>query len=750
MAIKKNTGFRIPIKFNENITEPLSLRAYLFTRKKKFIESTIVKNEEAIFKTKVKKKSDVFLLIAPNKKDSSRITNYYTLLYRRKAYRPVIRLNTDRKFEILPIPNRYLPFWHIRKCRVTGNVSKYFDISGFKEKKGLCKMKVHICEVDKIHWLLPRIPDNIITRIPDLIFNPELPIPVPVPDLLPPIQPFPQPMPFPDPIFSPVIRDFGRFFSTSSLIRKPILSTRDKELTITDSIQPILKNDGIIKMLQTKNPKLIRNTILNNFQLFHPIFCSVSWLWPYFYQCDELDVVYTDENGDFDTDIWYSIFGDHPDLYFWVEAFIDDEWKTVYKPSIPCHTYWNYQCGSEVNITITDPRVFWGCSEDLAGKIVWIKTVGHHTSVSHIQQYNTTGVPIQGKLLNRQGLTDKFDTGNYRSPFGTGLYFILQFSNELPSNKYTYYRWSYRKIKNADLSNATEETKKINNLMHKSYSFVYKGTDNHFHFDHNKVKLGPFMKGTEDGLYLIPTSSPKSAPFNATELEADWDNNTKSISFDSKLDGDGLYEFTLELFDANGNKITNIPNELFQVPKYNNILKSIDAPTINLVNSGTNKCSAFKMVMRIDNSKCKAKISKIKVDGVTVNPTCCGFVPYTDKNTSDIEITFTAFHPQNFADFNFTVKKGTCSDNAQSRKTNISRKMVVGNAIAADGKIYERNDLSEYSEEFKSAELLGRCTAGGKAAFAEHLYVYALATNGNQRIHAFDASALAAFALEPK
>jgi len=262
------------------------------------------------------------------------------------------------------------------------------------------------------------------------------------------------------------------------------------------------------------------------------------------------------------------------------------------------------------------------------------------------------------------------------------------------------------------------------------------------------MKLGPFDKGTGTGLYLIPTSAPTSAPFNATEAEAKWDGNTRSIHFDSSsLDGDGLYEFILELFDNNGNKVTDIPNELFQVPNYGTFAPSIDAPPINLNSSGVNKSNAFKMVMRIDNSLCEADIYKLKIDGLEVNPTCCGFVPY--KNTSNIEIAFRAYHPQNFADLSFNVQKGTCNDSAQTGKTN-ARGMVIGNAITNDGIGYIRNGSSEYVRTFTPADLLGICTSEGKAAYAEHLYVNALATNGDHEINAYDASKLAAFALEPE
>ena len=735
----KKKSSKIKIRSNEK-TASLDLVALLFDSDKKLIEKADVVKNEVSFKTDIEANRKLNLLLVPKRKIASKEENYKTLLSKYKAYQAQIFSNDKNELEVLSIPDSFTNFWFLRKCRVLGNVSKTFSINNFSDKKGLCNMRVHICEVDRIQWLIPRIPDDIIVKIPDLILYPEIPIPIPTLPEIP--EPIP-PIPFPD------LNLNTNLFEAKA---RPTLSSNllvENSTELLKSREPILTNQNIVSALKTRNPQLIRNVITENFSIFHPVLCFVPWLWPYFYKCDELKTVYTDVNGDFDTEIYYTIFGDHPDLYFWVEAFIDGQWQTVYKPSISCNTYWNYNCGTEVSITITDPRVRWECSNDIDGELIWIKTVNWGTSVSHIEQRNVYGAPIQGRLLNRQGLTDKHESeGNFRRPFAKNLSFILQFSKDLPSSTYTYYRWSYKKLKNADLSNYAGTTEPLNNLVQKSYSYIYQDADGHFHFNYNRVKLGPFDKGAEKDLYLIPTSSPKDAPFNAPETDADWDRNTRTIGFDSSLEGDGLYEFILELFDKNGNKITNIPNELFQIPDYNTFVPSINAPTINLISSGPNTCRAFKMVMRIDNSKTQADIYKIKVDGVEVNPTCCGFVPYQDVN-SDIEIKFRAYHPHNFADLSFVVQKGNCNDPIQTSKTNTSG-MVIGNTYKGGVVHYVRNGFSEYIKTFKPADLLGTCIDEEKAAFAQRLYVNALATNGHDEIDEYDSSKLVAFALDKK
>jgi hypothetical protein len=740
-----NENLTIYIRAGEKVDEePKEFLALLFNNKKELLERTLVKNDKAVFKTGNCKSGEFKLLLAPNRREIKAESNYNTLIKRHKAYDPVVKQNQLGEFEILPIPDLYIKFWWIRKCRVKGNVTKNFDISGYTDRKGLCNVRVHICEVDRLFWLLPRIPDHILVKIPDLVLRPEIPFPVPVEK----VPPFP---PLPDPVLPPLTRNIDKIFEATSFERQEVseMSMEKSSLNLEKSSRAIQSNREVMQLLQTRNPATIRETILENFKLFHPIFCITPWLWPYFYKCDEIKVVYTDENGDFDTNIIYSLFGDHPDLYFWVEAFIDGQWETVYRPPLPCNIYWNYPCGLHVNINVTDPRVEWDCATDLNGKVIWVKTIRSGTSISHIEQNDVTGSPIQGESLNRQGLTDRFEgSGNYRRPFGSKLYFKVQFSDAVRSNEYTYYRWSYRKVKHGDLSLAYGAETPIDNPAYKLYSYTFTGGDGFTHIGYSNEKLGPVDVGTETGLYHIPTPSPTDAPFGATEANAKWQSrDTWTISFDSNLDGDGLYEFTLELFDKNGNKVTNIPNELFQVPHYNTFAPSVLAPSVNLRSSGAGTCNAFKMVLRLDNSHCTALISKIKVDGVEKNPTCCGFVPFTP--TSNIEIKFRAYHPNNFADLSFTVQKGTCSDSAQSGKTN-ARGMVIGDAITNDGLGYSRNSFSEYTRTFTPADLLGICNSEGKAAFAEYLYVNALAINGNNEINAYDASKLAAFALEPE
>ncbi len=757
MAKKTAKMVSLPIKFTTPPAEDLKLKAFLFSRNGKLLEIADVKNEKVSFSRKIPDHRKVRVLLAPSKSGIENVGRISELKDRFKAFEPVISVDKNQ-IELSPVPDFFIPGWLFRKCRVRGNVSKIFEISGQTEKLPLCNVRVHICEVDRLILRIPRIPDDILTKIPDLILEPEIPIPVPLPDP-PPIRIPDLPPVFPNrpafrrlfrrdvnPFDLPVVRELRR-----PLVNKPI----NPEL-----VKPSIFNQDIRAKLLTREPAMIQAVLRENFELFHPIFCHIPWLWPYFYRCDELAVVQTDLNGQFDTSIIYSLFGDKPDLYFWVEAYIDGEWTTVYKPNIPCNTYWDYNCGSEVDILVTDPRVMWGCDNEIDGEIIWIKTIGHGTSVSRIQQVNDSGTFIQGTSMNRIGLTDKlFSKGDYRSPFGKSLYIIVQFSSGLPVNNYYYYRWSYKKIRNADLSAVSGPLVQIANERFKHYTYEFIDTDGDKQFGINHFRLGPYSVGAESNLYHITPPSPADAPVNAPESSTYWDQNTVSIGFDTTgMGGDGLYELTLELFDKTGARKTNIPNELFKVPHFDTFAPSVNAPAINLHNSGPGTCDAFKMVMRVDNSLCQAEIYSVKISAgggapfVSASPNCCGFVPY--HANSEVQLEFRAYHPQNLANYSFRVNKGTCGTVPDANSSGMVLSKIGSPAIGGSVNHYLRNVQSRFKKDFTPNGLLGTCSlkpdgTEGKAAFAQHLDLDALAVNGNRRLHEYDSGDLAAFALEP-
>ena len=66
-----------------------------------------------------------------------------------------------------------------------GRVVRPVLIGGVLHDMPVCNARVHICEVDRLWWLIPRLPDPIINRIRDEILEqiewPPRPIPIPDP-----------------------------------------------------------------------------------------------------------------------------------------------------------------------------------------------------------------------------------------------------------------------------------------------------------------------------------------------------------------------------------------------------------------------------------------------------------------------------------------------------------------------------------------------------------------------------------------
>jgi len=665
-----------------------------------------------------------------------------------KPYEPILQTNADGNFSILPVPVAISQFWPFCNCRVTGKVSKWFHVGNTWVDRSVCRARVHICEIDSIFYWIYRIPDYIIAKIPQFILDPKQVVKFPIP--------------IPDP--PPFLRNAANAVTTQQT-QNIFKSTSAEEMQMaTAASLPELSMD-IRQNLASGNLNLIRDTIVKNYTILHPWFCLWPRFWPYFYRCRELAVLYTDANGRFDTNVSYLCFGDKPDIYVWVEYMINGVWTTVYNPPVPCNTFWDYAFGTTINIHITDPRVPGNCCCDcpIPGELVWIRSVGS-TSVAHINQSSyLQAPPDQSVQYDRIGLTDAaaiydgfFATqiGDFKRPFGGSPSLYMGFGSDLPNTGIYYYRWRYRQISDTDLNPVGDSYKAlepINGVVNKGYEYTYTDSHGDTQFGANSVKLGPFTVGGNDNLYIIPPVQPYMAPFSVPETSPLWHEQTynmNTISFDSTQlkngtmsGGDGLYEFELQLFDQAGNLLSNIPKATFKIPDYNNADFSVNAPDGLLENVTAVTANAFNILMRIDNGQCNAGIYTAKVNSNPASLDCCGFASYRpDGVDADIELSFLATQPTNFAVFQFNVYKGTCGDVGIAD----AHGMVIDSAsgYTLSGGIYDKH--------FSPADLLGSCYADGtgKAAFAETLSVISTATDGTFRVRN-DANGVAAFALEP-
>lgn len=281
--------------------KPIEVTAYAFDGRGRLLASAPTRDGEVKLplSSAQAKKARIFFAALPDNEGEVTLET----MARVQAYEPARQYDLSRHaLDILPVPEIHWRWWYWCRCRASGRVVRPIVINGVTYEKPICNARVHICEVDRILWRIPRLPDDIVFRWRDEI-----------------LAVSPRPIPEPDPR--------GRLESRAT-------------------VQPVIVRDLIEELplsargaLQSNVAENVRRAIADHIILLRPWFCLWPWLWPYLCTSDELAVVTTDEQGRFERDIWYRCAGDHPDLYFWVEYCLGGTWTTVYRPSVCCHTY---------------------------------------------------------------------------------------------------------------------------------------------------------------------------------------------------------------------------------------------------------------------------------------------------------------------------------------------------------------------------------------------------------------------------
>jgi hypothetical protein len=273
---------------------------------------------------------------------------------------------------------------------------------------------------------------------------------------------------------------------------------------------------------------------------------------------------------------------------------------------------------------------------------------------------------------------------------------------------------------------------------------------------HEPYPLGPQPVGTEANLFEI-----KPGPVPAGGIEwtvVDEHEDLASAHFETASMGDGenacekafdaagKYELKLELFKETGAlvdwtaegvdlQVTNVP-----APFGTGTVTAVNAPAYNRITDGSGHTWAFRMVLRVDNNCCSAKLLPVTGTGLTTTP--CGFIEF--QPTSVVWLRFRAEHPNDFANFDFDVVRGVTEhmDNASA-----AGRVDTSVVPTDDGShAYTLTAGGYHQETFPVADLLGPCT---RAAYSEALHVHTRATDGYGRLWTLDAFAHAGFALTP-
>ncbi|MBU1231510.1 MAG: hypothetical protein KKD01_05485 [Proteobacteria bacterium] len=699
------------------------LSAFVFDSTGNLLEQAPVKAGKVTLSSSLQALSRNRIFIAPvSDKDPDVHRPTLKSMTRLGAYSPVLRKG-DSLIETIRIPDIVIVKWLLCSCWVRGRVIKT------DSAHPVCGARVHICEVDKLWRWIFELPELEVFRLRD-----ELIKVIEIPELRRPPRPEPDPSPI------DLIGPMSTSMNIAALGPQP--EPPDKQAL--DYALPSLPMEIKTKLMSSSS-RVIRDVLVANLELIRPYLC----LWPYWwtYRCDEIAVVETDGLGRFETVIKYLCNGDKPDLYFWVEYKIASIFETVYHPPIPCYTYWDYKCGTEVTLEISDQRVP-SCDDepDLVGCKVQIISIGRKVSMSEIHG--------NGSTVANEGLTTNGE------PFGGKIEPRVWFSRTtLHSKGVRYYRWSYRRLTEGDGTPLTTAGPWIpmTRTVVRHYAKIT-GSD----ITHVPYILGPQPVGTESNLFEI---KPADVPTGGLEWTVmDEREDLASAHFETAklgtgadtcaqaFDGAGKYELKLELFkDGTGDLVDwdaagiNIDLEMTDIaaPFGTSTVTTDPAPDYNRIKNAALHTVAFRMILRVDNNCCQATIDPLSGVGLTATP--CGFYEITP--TASVTLGFTAGHPNDFATFSFSVKQGvTTNVYLASASGRVGASPIPTNDTPTPSHSYTLTGSGQYSESFAATELLDTCT---RAAFSEALHVWTMAQDGYGRIWSLDRFNHAGFALTP-
>jgi hypothetical protein len=619
-----------------------------------------------------------------------------------------------------------LPFerwrWWLRTCMVRGTLHKRVVIGGEHVDFPVCDATIEIYEVDPVYLLIPRLELGVIERLRDLIKQPKLPPgPIPPGPLLP---------------AAPAGAKLGGTIETQQ--------PRIDELV--DMVEGAAELRSLAKLGTSEQ---FRRALIDHPAISRILLCRY---FPRWVTMQRVGTAHTDECGHFETRFYQSYFDtDTPDLYFKAKQRVFGLFDvTIHAPTpIACHTWWDYACGTEVNLYTSHPFAQ-TCSPcppvsgpNNADRWVAFLAIGAHS----LARIHGTGEALQATTTTaNRGLTES------GAPWGGMLLPRLEFSPGLEAAGVRYYRMSYRKGSSGSFIPLT-------------------GTVNaYYRYDVATVNgnmpawsphtLGPIAVNDGAGhqipnLYKIPYHSVApagvwDAPPDISEIKEHF----ASAKFPSDviapgmtyaadgatvgIDTGGKYQLKLDLFDAHGQPVDiNALGIIYAVPTNPNLTGIIN--TINAAELGLVVGNSMVVTLHVDNNRCFANIDA-PVIGTAAADECCGVLRYPITSAGapqgDVTLSWRALHPNGFAQYSFRVFRGaTLLGIGSSGWTPVTS---GGSAT-----------FSTAVNLLLDNNLPAGCNPGGcpVAGFSADLYVNALATDGWSSLDAYDASRVRAFVL---
>ena len=736
----KKRGANIPLEIKVDVGDqerPSGIAAYVFGPTGNLLASAPVEGDRAVVELpETLDGRQVTVLVAPS--TETRGVTTMASLERMGAGRERVRVLAEGKPEIVVrIPPGLVDL--LCRCRVRGRlVKRVFLPDGTVATQNVCDARVTICEVDRFPLFISKLPDYELFRLRDELLE----------KLREPIFPPPPPPP-PESLGALRTASLPALqaeWANAGEHRTQMSATMQMQAAREKSF--VAQDDVMRKLSAASSRVVLEKTVIGLADVIRPYLCDWPWLWS-FYDLDCLTTVYVDSEGRFEADVWYPCGGDHPDIYFSVEQYQDGSWVSVYRPSVSCGTYWNYECGSETTINV--PRAE-GCHdpdyEVPAGVTLFVLP------------YAVGNTPIWGKpagsppapfgWVQTDGLTDYTDPGLgqlFEAPFGGVLTFVQDDSYYVPTAGIKYYRYSYRRAGSSD------EWTPIATPLARSYRMEY---DDGSLPTYQSYPVGPHTIGGNSGLFEFKPQTPPELSSdpptavarewtsgNLSEAAAVWDTNAVAppLGPGQPVDEAGRFVIRVEVFDETGARVAPGPST------FRFLVQEESRTSTRLAESGSIWDplevfdDSFHFNVHVDNNRVEADLPQPSIGGVAASDEC-GFLRYHPHPSADtVLVQFRADHENDRAVFRFNVKRGSnIVPSAGAPAAAASPSYVEVAAAGANG--YNLAG-GYYEREFAPHELLGSCV---DAAFAAWLGVYGKATNGTWRL-GYDAGPWIAFAL---
>ncbi len=615
-------------------------------------------------------------------------------LLRRGAWEEHIRLEPKLPPLDVLIPSTDWLCWILSRCTVRGTLLKRTVRNGVTVDLPVCDADVEIYEVDPLPILIPRIPDDILDRIRDILIKQPIPIPIPDPDpgpILPPHGPGPGPDPAP----------FFAMHAEHAAAPAAEMKSAPAPEAMRSALQLADSHDAIRQVL-LQNPIVIR-----------PLICR---LFPRLVTKTLLGVAHTDDCGHFRFTFFRGCHNpDQPDLYFKAtQQWFFGRITVLEQLPVACYTWWNYVCGTEVTLYATNPLTLTcaPCGPVVApDNYVMVFGIGRHSA----HAIHGASADLSNGSAER-GLTSD------GTPWAGLLRLRLDFDPGIrDALGIRYYRVSWRR--------AGGTFQPLLDECHRHYRVVPSGGG----IGYVGYGLGPHVVSGTAGLFEVPPALPPEGNWVVVDPVEDTTNAkfpshllVPGVAPSSATDNAGVHELKIELFDAAGAAVDAAALGVnWVVPDVDDLGTAGtihgEAPVAGAVVGG-----AFILPLHVDNNACEARIDAPVLDGSTAADNC-GVMRYGPLG-GNVDLPYRAAHRNGYATRSFSVKRGAGAPLTPPSESG----GVAGGNFTAHSTV---------------ADLRETCTI---AAFAESLDVLATATDGWGRQSGLDAHDVRAFTLAPQ